>query len=926
MICKTMPPLLVLLALPLAAPTADPGTDGHHVPMVGLVVPQYESGNDACPAGFSSAAEGQPCDLAPFAYTYRKGAADNPAETQWLNPKADMLCGLLWEERRAVRRIEVEFPRGTLARPRTAPSTHELRLITRGAFAPFEEPSAPGYGLGAQPEFTLKPAGDPATTSQGATVFTFVSKNDINSVKVLYSGNDPKISVPTVRAFGRSVWKKPLTVKIQWAFQPDRVAQRWDGRVEAYNGYIGRIESLSGDCGVTAVGEHAWKDKLVVPPSGGTNRLKPGLQTSAPAASNCRLSRPRAKSTAARWSPSTPPPATFSFAPRDLRVPSSLGGGPILIPSLGLFICTAESAVTPAQFQAQLAGWRLRTVRQQVRTEPEESWASAMKRFHGDRTPPASLPSRSGEPSPAFPKPPDPEGAPPPMQIDVPEPQLAAQWRLGAWHLKRWSEKQPDGSYCVSIWPPQPMGYTAIGLESSTIIRAMDVMGVADVAQGGLNYWLFTVKHTTPWGRYFDLGDGPLTAPGHNLSEKHRNSHYDQHHSGGHGRVLETCAMHYLLTRDDAWMGKAEPVLAKACRWTLQQRELYKQRLSPDCWCYGMEPPGDICDCADVRLSFSVNAWHYAGVRRAAEALAAWNPGKYAALLEEVESFRRDLRKAVDRSMALSPVVRVADGTYRRSVSFEPYLRGLGSDLDTGYSGDPASGCATGRWFEAIMGALLLVRSGIYDVREPVVQELLDVYEDRLVQDGQNHQNGYNDAPALHLMLDDVPLFLRGMYNSYASEVDPKLGYIFWEMQTGQYARDKTFEEAAFLERVRAMLVMEDGQDLWLARATPRTWLEQGKRIAVKNAPTCFGTVAYEIVSDVEHGTISATVEMPRRIAPRTVRLRFRHPKAAPIKSVTVNGKLWLRIRQSQGSDRHRGCGPKRNHGCSGVLTRELGS
>ena len=51
--------------------------------------------------------------------------------------------------------------------------------------------------------------------------------------------------------------------------------------------------------------------------------------------------------------------------------------------------------------------------------------------------------------------------------------------------------------------------------------------------------------------------------------------------------------------------------------------------------------------------------------------------------------------------------------------------------------------------------------------------------------------------------------------------------------------------------------------------------------------------MAYEIVSDVDHGKISATVEMPSRNPPKAVLLRFRHPKAAPIKSVTVNGKEW---------------------------------
>ena len=75
-------------------------------------------------------AAGQPSDIPPFAYAFRKGAANNPVETRWLNPTPDMLCGLLWEERRSVRRIEVEFP----SAPATVPIAQELRLVTRGRF------------------------------------------------------------------------------------------------------------------------------------------------------------------------------------------------------------------------------------------------------------------------------------------------------------------------------------------------------------------------------------------------------------------------------------------------------------------------------------------------------------------------------------------------------------------------------------------------------------------------------------------------------------------------------------------------------------------------------------------------------------------------------------------------------------------------
>jgi hypothetical protein len=139
---------------------------------------------------------------------------------------------------------------------------------------------------------------------------------------------------------------------------------------------------------------------------------------------------------------------------------------------------------------------------------------------------------------------------------------------------------------------------------------------------------------------------------------------------------------------------------------------------------------------------------------------------------------------------------------------------------------------------------------------------------------------------------DNAPSFLRSWLNQYAVLILPEQGYVFNE-HTTQGPPDKIFEEAAFLQRFRLMLVMEEGDSLWLARATPRAWLEQGKTISVRNSPTAFGTVGYEIVSDVDNGKIAATVEMPSRNSPKSVLLRFRHPKALPIKSVAVNGKPW---------------------------------
>ncbi len=158
----------------------------------------------------------------------------------------------------------------------------------------------------------------------------------------------------------------------------------------------------------------------------------------------------------------------------------------------------------------------------------------------------------------------------------------------------------------------------------------------------------------------------------------------------------------------------------------------------------------------------------------------------------------------------------------------------------------------------------------------------------------------------IHLYRDDVPCFLRTWMNYYSAFVTVEGGFTegnSLNRYTGNPANKPSSDLGStgwFIEGFRNLLVMEQDGALWLARATPRAWLEQGKKISVKNAPTYFGPVGYEIVSDVENGTINATVEMPVRKVPPEILVRFRHPKSAPIKAVTVNGEPWTEFNQDK--------------------------
>jgi hypothetical protein len=302
---------------------------------------------------------------------------------------------------------------------------------------------------------------------------------------------------------------------------------------------------------------------------------------------------------------------------------------------------------------------------------------------------------------------------------------------------------------------------------------------------------------------------------------------------------------------------------------------------------------------------YECEGYYWASISRFASALSAIDPEGGAKLRAEAEAYRQDLRAAVDRSIALSPVVPVRDGTFHSVIPFACYVRGLGTGA-WGWQRDGSGEHVGPLYWETVQTAAALINpAGLLSPEDARVQGYLDVLEDRLLLEnprvgqrdwflaGWHYQAGLERTANLHLAGDDIPCFLRSFLNGYAIDILPNESYVFNEHAT-RGPPDKIFEEAAFLERFRALLVWEDGSNLWLARATPRAWLEQGRKISVKNAPTCFGTVDYEITSDVDHGRITATVSMPARHSAGQVWLRLRHPNASPITGVTVNGQHYL--------------------------------
>jgi len=95
----------------------------------------------------------------------------------------------------------------------------------------------------------------------------------------------------------------------------------------------------------------------------------------------------------------------------------------------------------------------------------------------------------------------------------------------------------------------------------------------------------------------------------------------------------------------------------------------------------------------------------------------------------------------------------------------------------------------------------------------------------------------------------------------------------------------------------RWLLVFEDPQSetLWLGKAIPRTWLQDGKTTSVTNAPTRWGRVGFSIVSHLKENSIAATLNLPPSF-PAATRIRLRTPNHSKIQSVTLNGHPWTQF------------------------------
>ncbi len=466
----------------------------------------------------------------------------------------------------------------------------------------------------------------------------------------------------------------------------------------------------------------------------------------------------------------------------------------------------------------------------------------------------------------------------PAMQIDLPDPFLADVIRASQVHCLMAARNEDQGRH-IAAWIASDR-YGPLESEAQAVIRGMDLMGHDQFARRSLDFFV---------ERYHSSG---YLTTGYTLI--------------GTGWHLWTLTDHFDRTQDREWLARVAPKVAGCCEWIVRQRQKTRAidasgQERPES---GLMPPGVVADWNRYAYRFFADALYYAGLSNCSRVLAEVRHPRASAFANEAQQYRRDILRAYRWNQARSPVVRLGSGAW---VPPAPSMLYCFGDVGRFFPGEDWNRTWAG---DIEIGAHHLAANGILDPTSDEVAWITDYMEDvQFLLTGMGDYPGeqsrqdpfnlggfakvqpyYGRLIEIYAARDDVKPYVRAYFNAIPSLVSRE-NLSFWEHFHNGGAWNKTHETGWFLAQTRMMLVMERGQELWLAPFVTDQWLKDGMKLSVRNAPTRFGKVSYAITSAARRGSIEATIDPPTRNAPREIVLRLRHPEGKPMRSVSVGGK-----------------------------------
>jgi hypothetical protein len=463
----------------------------------------------------------------------------------------------------------------------------------------------------------------------------------------------------------------------------------------------------------------------------------------------------------------------------------------------------------------------------------------------------------------------------PAAQIETPDALLNNVIRASQVHCLLAARSEDRGQH-VSAWISSDR-YGPLESEAHAVIRGMDLLGQQEYARRSLEYF---IKRYNP--------EGFLTT-GYTVM--------------GTGWHLWTLAEFFQRSDDRAWMEKFAPEVARVCQWIARQCDKTKRldvngEKVPE---YGLVPPGVGADWNRFAYRFTQEGHYYAGLQQAAAALRDIGYPGAPGLLDRAAEFRADIVRAFAYTQERSPVLALANGAWIPAYPGMVNCFGRIEDIIPGEDGN-RSWC-----YDVELGAHHMIMHGVFAPDAPETAWMMDHMEDFwFLHTGMgDYPTARNQADWFNLggfakvqpyyarnaeicvLRDDVKPFIRSYFNTIPTLLSLE-NLSFWEHYHNTGGWNKTHETGYFLAQTRLMLVLERGEELWLAPFVTDQWLKDGMRVSVHNAPTAFGPVSYELESHTAQDYITVRIEPPTRKAPAAIVVRLRHPDGKAPRAVSI--------------------------------------
>lgn len=342
----------------------------------------------------------------------------------------------------------------------------------------------------------------------------------------------------------------------------------------------------------------------------------------------------------------------------------------------------------------------------------------------------------------------------------------------------------------------------------------------------------------------------------------------------GQGQALWALVHHFQVTGDKECLRTAYEAIRKGALWiknVTDGTQILNEHGDKPCY-FGLIPAGEGEAIGSDGYMYYHDFWAVLGLREAIVAAEALGQDADAAWMKQTsEEFCANLLSSVKESYQ-----RIGNKEFIPATPFDPTLD--------------------------IWGAITaLYPARFLDAHDPMMTSTLD----RMARHCQEDEYTFfvtkkiwtyitADWAMCYLLRNDLPMFYR-LFNGYvahASTTNAWIEEIFLNSHYGTGDMPHGWAAGQYVLLHRNALVYEDGKKLELCWGVQPDWLKEGAKVSVKEAPTEFGKVQFELQRS------GSTLSLDYRLTPgpgqaraEEVRLHI-PPLAGKITSVSVNGAV----------------------------------